>query len=87
MGRFDRVFLSGYALGQVAHGAIQKQEDIMETFLNETQLSEMLQVSLACLRRRLRGEGPEYRIQSDQRLVRAFMKQLNRQRILPRPSA
>ena len=33
----------------------------METFLNETQLSEMLQVSLACLRRwRLRGEGPEY---------------------------
>jgi hypothetical protein len=34
----------------------------METFLNETQLSEMLQVSLACLRRwRLRGEGPEYK--------------------------
>ena len=34
----------------------------METFLNEIQLSEMLQVSLACLRRwRLRGEGPEYK--------------------------
>jgi len=34
----------------------------MEVLLNETQLSEMLQVSLACLRRwRLRGEGPEYK--------------------------
>jgi hypothetical protein len=34
----------------------------METFLNETQLSEMLQVSLACLRRwRLRGEGQSTR--------------------------
>ncbi|HEY6852024.1 MAG TPA: helix-turn-helix domain-containing protein [Terracidiphilus sp.] len=34
----------------------------MEMLLNETQLSEMLQVSLACLRRwRLRGEGPEYK--------------------------
>ena len=33
----------------------------MERFLNETQLSEMIQVSLACLRRwRLFGEGPEY---------------------------
>ncbi len=34
----------------------------METFLNETQVSEMLQVSLACVRRwRLIGEGPEYK--------------------------
>lgn len=33
----------------------------MEAFLNETQVSEKLQVSLACLRRwRLRGEGPPY---------------------------
>jgi predicted DNA-binding transcriptional regulator AlpA len=34
----------------------------METFLNETQLSEMLGISLACVRRwRLIGEGPEYK--------------------------
>lgn len=34
----------------------------MEAFLNETQVSQMLQVSLACLRRwRLIGEGPEYK--------------------------
>lgn len=34
----------------------------MDTFLNETQVSEMLQVSLACLRRwRLMGTGPEYK--------------------------
>ena len=34
----------------------------MDTFLNETQVSEMLQVSLACLRRwRLIGKGPEYK--------------------------
>lgn len=33
----------------------------MESFLNETQVSEKIQVSLACLRRwRLRGEGPQY---------------------------
>jgi predicted DNA-binding transcriptional regulator AlpA len=33
----------------------------MEALLNETQVSEKLQVSLACLRRwRLRGEGPQY---------------------------
>jgi len=30
-------------------------------FLRKSQVSEMLQVSLACLRRwRLRGEGPQY---------------------------
>jgi len=34
----------------------------MEALMNETQVSEMLQVSLACLRRwRLLGEGPEYK--------------------------
>jgi predicted DNA-binding transcriptional regulator AlpA len=33
----------------------------MESLLNETQVSEKIQVSLACLRRwRLRGEGPPY---------------------------
>jgi predicted DNA-binding transcriptional regulator AlpA len=33
----------------------------MDTLLMETQVSEKLQVSLACLRRwRLRGEGPQY---------------------------
>ena len=33
----------------------------MESFLNEIQVSEKIQVSLACLRRwRLRGEGPQY---------------------------
>lgn len=33
----------------------------MDTLLTETQVSEKLQVSLACLRRwRLRGEGPQY---------------------------
>ena len=33
----------------------------MESFLNENQVSEKIQVSLACLRRwRLRGEGPQY---------------------------
>lgn len=33
----------------------------MESLLNETQVSEKIQVSLACLRRwRLRGEGPQY---------------------------
>jgi predicted DNA-binding transcriptional regulator AlpA len=33
----------------------------METLLNETQVSQKLQVSLACLRRwRLLGAGPEY---------------------------
>ncbi len=33
----------------------------MDALLNETQVSEKLQVSLACLRRwRLRGEGPQY---------------------------
>lgn len=33
----------------------------MESLLNETQVSEEIQVSLACLRRwRLRGEGPPY---------------------------
>lgn len=34
----------------------------MEAFLNETQVSQLLQVSLACLRRwRLIGAGPEYK--------------------------
>jgi hypothetical protein len=34
----------------------------MEGLLNETQVSELLGVSLACLRRwRLLGEGPEYK--------------------------
>ena len=33
----------------------------MESLLNEIQVSEKIQVSLACLRRwRLRGEGPPY---------------------------
>ena len=33
----------------------------MNALLTEVQVSEMLQVSLACLRRwRLRGEGPQY---------------------------
>jgi predicted DNA-binding transcriptional regulator AlpA len=33
----------------------------MESLLTENQVSENLQVSLACLRRwRLRGEGPQY---------------------------
>jgi predicted DNA-binding transcriptional regulator AlpA len=33
----------------------------MESLLNETQVSEKIQVSLACLRRwRVRGEGPPY---------------------------
>ncbi len=33
----------------------------MESLLNETLVSEKIQVSLACLRRwRLRGEGPQY---------------------------
>lgn len=33
----------------------------MNTLLTESQISEQLQVSLACLRRwRLRGEGPRY---------------------------
>jgi hypothetical protein len=33
----------------------------MESFLNEIQVSEKIQVSLVCLRRwRLRGEGPQY---------------------------
>jgi predicted DNA-binding transcriptional regulator AlpA len=33
----------------------------MDTLLTETQVSDVLQVSLACLRRwRLRGEGPQY---------------------------
>jgi predicted DNA-binding transcriptional regulator AlpA len=33
----------------------------MEALLNETQVAEKLQVSLACLRRwRLHGQGPEY---------------------------
>lgn len=33
----------------------------MESLLNETQVSETIQVSLACLRRwRLRGEGPPF---------------------------
>jgi hypothetical protein len=33
----------------------------MESLLTEIQVSENLQVSLACLRRwRLRGEGPQY---------------------------
>lgn len=34
----------------------------MESLLNETQVAEVLQVSLACMRRwRLMGQGPEYR--------------------------
>jgi predicted DNA-binding transcriptional regulator AlpA len=33
----------------------------MESLLNETQVSERLQVSLACLRKwRLHGRGPQY---------------------------
>jgi predicted DNA-binding transcriptional regulator AlpA len=33
----------------------------METFMNETQVSEKIQVSLACLRRwRHLGEGPQF---------------------------
>lgn len=39
----------------------RKGEADMETLLNETQVSQKLQVSLACLRRwRLLGAGPEY---------------------------
>jgi predicted DNA-binding transcriptional regulator AlpA len=36
-------------------------EENMNALLTETQVSEQLQVSLACLRRwRLHGEGPQY---------------------------
>ena len=41
--------------------AFSHKENSMESFLNEIQVSEKIQVSLACLRRwRLRGEGPQY---------------------------
>src|SRR5260370_31763824 len=60
-GQLDRDPAFGYVRGQVAPKGKLGEEDTMETFMNETQVSEKIQVSLACLRRwRHLGEGPQY---------------------------
>src|SRR5260370_36410412 len=60
-GQLDRDPAFGYVRGQVAPKGKLGEEDTMETFMNETQVSEKIQVSLACLRRwRHLGEGPQF---------------------------
>src|SRR5260370_39931882 len=60
-GQLDRDPAFGYVRGQVAPKGKLREEDTMESFMNETQVSEKIQVSLACLRRwRHVGEGPQY---------------------------
>jgi hypothetical protein len=59
--QFDRRELVGYLPVKLLLTRMTT-EVLMEALMNETQVSEMLQVSLACLRRwRLLGEGPEYK--------------------------
>ena len=60
-GRIDRDLDLGLASRSVRPRLFSHKENSMESFLNEIQVSEKIQVSLACLRRwRLRGEGPQY---------------------------